>query len=107
VAKKPELPKPTTWTISAKQERLGVVEVLDEATAIEKAAAEFKVPINTVFCWSEISQRKDPALIRGAGLRSQQVGLSISTFLFSSNAWQCAGFPKSGTHTEPNHNQRV
>jgi hypothetical protein len=46
MAKKPEPPKPATWTISAKAVRLGTVEAADEATAIEKAAAEFKVPAN-------------------------------------------------------------
>jgi hypothetical protein len=47
MAKKPEPPKPTTWSIyklAAKAVRLGAVEAPDEATAIEKAAAEFKVP---------------------------------------------------------------
>jgi len=47
MAKKAEPPKPTTWTIykiAAKAVRLGTVEAADEATAIEKAAAEFKVP---------------------------------------------------------------
>jgi hypothetical protein len=47
MAKKPEPPKPTTWTIykiAAKAVRLGTVEAADEVTAIEKAAAEFKVP---------------------------------------------------------------
>ena len=47
MAKKPEPPKPTTWTIykiAAKAVRLGTVEATDEAAAIEKAAAEFKVP---------------------------------------------------------------
>jgi hypothetical protein len=46
VAKKSEPPKPTTWTIyklAAKAVRLGAVEAPD-ATAIEKGAAEFKVP---------------------------------------------------------------
>jgi hypothetical protein len=46
MAKKPEPPKPTTWTIykiASKAVRLGTVETADEATAIEKAAAEFKV----------------------------------------------------------------
>jgi hypothetical protein len=41
--KKPEPPKPTTWTIykiAAKQERLGTVEAPAEATAMEKGAAE-------------------------------------------------------------------
>jgi hypothetical protein len=45
MAKKPEPPKPTTWTIykiAAKQERLRTVEAPDEAT-VEKGAAEFKV----------------------------------------------------------------
>jgi hypothetical protein len=47
MAKKPEPPKVTTWTIcklAAKAERLGTVEAADQATAMEKAAAEFKVP---------------------------------------------------------------
>jgi hypothetical protein len=49
MAKKPEPPKPTTWTIykiAAKAVRLGTVEAADEATAIEKGAAAFKVPAN-------------------------------------------------------------
>jgi hypothetical protein len=49
MAKKPEPPKPTTWTIykiAAKSVRLATVEAADEATAIEKAAAEFKEPAN-------------------------------------------------------------
>jgi hypothetical protein len=49
MAKKPEPPKATTWTVyklAAKAERLGTVEAPDEATAIEKGAAEFKVPAN-------------------------------------------------------------
>jgi hypothetical protein len=47
MAKKPEPAKPMTWSIykiAAKAIRLGTVEAVDEATAIEKAAAEFKVP---------------------------------------------------------------
>jgi hypothetical protein len=46
-AKKPEPPKPKTWTIykiGAEAVRLGTVEAPDEAAAIEKGAAEFKVP---------------------------------------------------------------
>jgi hypothetical protein len=42
-------PQPTTWTIYkivAKAVRLGTVEAPDEAIAVEKAAAEFKVPAN-------------------------------------------------------------
>jgi membrane-bound lytic murein transglycosylase B len=49
MAKKPEPPQATTWTIykiAAKAVRLGTVETANEATAIEKAAAEFKVPAN-------------------------------------------------------------
>jgi membrane-bound lytic murein transglycosylase B len=49
MAKKPEPPTPTTWTIykiAAKAVRLGTVEAADEATAIDKAAAAFKVPAN-------------------------------------------------------------
>jgi hypothetical protein len=48
MAKKPEpQPQPTTWTIykiAAKAVRLGTVEAPDEAAAMEKGAAEFKVP---------------------------------------------------------------
>jgi hypothetical protein len=50
MAKKPELqPQPTTWTIykiASKAVWLGTVEAPDEAAAIEKGAAEFKVPAN-------------------------------------------------------------
>jgi hypothetical protein len=47
MAKKLEPPKPMTWTIfkiAAKAVRLGTVEAPDEAAAIEKGAAAFKVP---------------------------------------------------------------
>jgi hypothetical protein len=46
MVKRPEPPKPTTWTIykiAAKAVRLGTVEAADEASAIEKGAAEFGV----------------------------------------------------------------
>jgi hypothetical protein len=46
MAKRPEPPKPTTWTIykiAAKAVRLGTVEAADEAGAMEKGAAEFGV----------------------------------------------------------------
>jgi hypothetical protein len=49
MAKKPEPPKPTSWSIykiAAKAVRLGQVEAPDEATAIEKGAAEFGVTAN-------------------------------------------------------------
>jgi hypothetical protein len=49
VAKKPEPPKPTTWTIykiAAKAVRLDTVEAAGEVTAIKKGAAEFKVAAN-------------------------------------------------------------
>jgi hypothetical protein len=49
MAKKPEPPKPATWNIyksPAKPFGLGTVEASDEATAMEKAATEFKVPTN-------------------------------------------------------------
>jgi hypothetical protein len=45
MAKKPEPPKPTTWNIykfASKAVWLGTVEAPDEATAMEKAAAEFQ-----------------------------------------------------------------
>jgi membrane-bound lytic murein transglycosylase B len=47
MAKKPEPPHPTSWYIykvAAKAIWLGTVEAADEAAAIEKAAAEYKVP---------------------------------------------------------------
>jgi hypothetical protein len=49
MAMKPEPSKPTTWKIykiASKGAWLGEVEAPDEATAIEKAAAEFKAPAN-------------------------------------------------------------
>ena len=49
MAKKREPPKPTTWNIykiANKAVWLGTVEAPEEAIAIEKAAAEFKVPAN-------------------------------------------------------------
>jgi hypothetical protein len=49
MAKKPEPPKPTRWRIykiAAKAVWLGNVEAPNEAAAIEKGAAEFKVPVN-------------------------------------------------------------
>jgi hypothetical protein len=47
MAKKPEPSKPISWSIhklAAKAVWLGEVEAPDEAAAIEKAAAEYKVP---------------------------------------------------------------
>jgi hypothetical protein len=47
MAKKLEPSKPISWSIykiAAKQTWLGEVEAPDEAAAIEKAAAEYKVP---------------------------------------------------------------
>jgi hypothetical protein len=49
MARKPDPPKPGTWTIykiAAKAVRLGTIEAADEAAAIEKGAAAFKVPAN-------------------------------------------------------------
>jgi hypothetical protein len=49
MTKKPEPPKPSTWVIyrlAAKRTWLGAVEAADEREAIEKAAAERKVPAN-------------------------------------------------------------
>jgi hypothetical protein len=46
---RPETPKPTSWNvykIASKAIWLGEVEAPDEAAAMEKAAAEFKVPTN-------------------------------------------------------------
>jgi hypothetical protein len=48
MAKKPEPPpQPTRWTIykiAAKQTWVGTIEAPDEGTAIEKAAAELRIP---------------------------------------------------------------
>jgi hypothetical protein len=47
MAKKPEPPKPIIWNvykIASKAVWLGAVGAPDEAAAMEKAAAEFKVP---------------------------------------------------------------
>jgi hypothetical protein len=47
VAKKPEPSKPIIWNvykIASKAVRPGTIEAPDEASAMEKAAAEFKVP---------------------------------------------------------------
>ena len=49
MAKKPEPPKPIVWKvykIANKLVWLGGVEAPDEAGAVEKAAEEFKVPVN-------------------------------------------------------------
>jgi hypothetical protein len=46
MAKKPEAPKPTSWNVYKIVKRgvwLGTVEAPDKQSAIEKAAAEFKV----------------------------------------------------------------
>jgi hypothetical protein len=47
MARKSEPLKPTSWNIyklPPKPSGLGAVEAPDEATAVEKAAAEFKMP---------------------------------------------------------------
>jgi hypothetical protein len=47
MAKKPEPPQSVTWTIykiAAKQTWGDIMEAIDKATAIEKAAAEFRLP---------------------------------------------------------------
>jgi hypothetical protein len=62
MAKKPEPPKPTTWTIykiAAKAVRLGTVEAADEATAIEKATAEFKVAATRLDGRQAMTRRSD------------------------------------------------
>jgi hypothetical protein len=49
MVKKPEPLKPVTWNIykfASKAVWLGTLEASDEATAMEKAAAEFKVSTN-------------------------------------------------------------
>jgi hypothetical protein len=49
MARKPEPPKPIRWSIykiAAKGIRLGTVKASDAATAIDKPAAELKVPAN-------------------------------------------------------------
>ena len=57
MAKKPDPPKPTTWTIykiAAKAVQLGTVEAADETTAVEKAVTEFKVPATKLMAGSAI-----------------------------------------------------
>jgi hypothetical protein len=52
MARKPEPPKPTTWTvykIAANQIRLGTVEAVDEGEATQKAAEEFKQPATKLY----------------------------------------------------------
>jgi hypothetical protein len=52
MARKPEPPKRTTWTIykiAAKQTRLGEIEAADEREAIQKAAEEFKQPTTKLY----------------------------------------------------------
>jgi hypothetical protein len=49
MAKKPERQKPTIWNIykiASNAVWLGTVEAPDEAAAMEKTSAEFKVPAN-------------------------------------------------------------
>jgi hypothetical protein len=49
MTKKPERQKPTTWNIyksASKAVWLGALEAPDEAIAMEKTSAEFKVPAN-------------------------------------------------------------
>jgi hypothetical protein len=49
MVKNPEPPKPIVWSIhkiGSKAVWLGNIEAPDEAGAIEKGAAEFKVPAN-------------------------------------------------------------
>jgi hypothetical protein len=49
MAKKPEPPKPISWNVYKLASRavwLGTVEAPDQAAAIEKGAAEFKVSTN-------------------------------------------------------------
>jgi hypothetical protein len=67
MAKKPEPPKPTIWTIykiAVRQERLGTVEAADEATAMEKAAAEFGVSAKQQGGGKPRSADGDQAVIR-------------------------------------------
>ena len=48
MAKKPELPKPISWTvykIAKKAVWLGTVEAPDKSAAVEKAAQEFKTEV--------------------------------------------------------------
>jgi hypothetical protein len=61
MARNPEPPKPATWniyTFASKAVWLGIVEAPDEATALEKAAAEFKVPAERLMA---IRRRQSPA----------------------------------------------
>jgi hypothetical protein len=59
-------------------------------------------PTTTFFCWSGISQRKDPALIGGGRVPLKAHGVEQKCHVpVSCNAWQCAGFPKSGSTLNP------
>ena len=75
MAKKPEPPsQPIKWSIyriAAKAVRLGTIEAPDVATAIEKGAAEFKVPANRLMAIrrSSVARAKSPAAISGANGR--------------------------------------
>jgi hypothetical protein len=62
MAKKPESPKPIIWNIfkiAAKAIFLGVIEAPDEATAIERGAAEFEVAAGSWRSGDDPPQRRN------------------------------------------------
>jgi hypothetical protein len=75
MAKKPEPPKLIVWTVyklAAKQERLGVIEAPDEATAIEKACCGIQGgPANRLMAVRRCptAKTKSPAAISNADRR--------------------------------------
>jgi hypothetical protein len=61
MAKKPEPPKPLSWKIykiAAKAVWIGEVEAPNEAAAIEKAAAESRVPATKLMAVRQLTRRK-------------------------------------------------
>ena len=65
MAKKPEPPKANRWNIykiADKSVRLGAVEEPDESAAIEKDAAEFKVPATRLMAFRRYAGLSLPGL---------------------------------------------
>jgi hypothetical protein len=60
MAKKPEPPKPIRWNVykfASKAVWLGEVEAPDEAAAMEKATAEYKIPANRLMALRAMTLR--------------------------------------------------
>jgi hypothetical protein len=69
MAKKPESTKPISWNVY-KTIRLVTIDAPDKATAIEKAAAEFKAPANRL---TMVERRRSP-LVRSGATRRASIG---------------------------------